>query len=328
MPRKLRLEYAGACYHVTNRGNFRRDLFSSPGAAQAFYRCLDEACTSFGWQVHAFVVMGNHFHLAVETPEPNLSEGMKWLQGTWTQRFNRLRKIVGRPFQGRYGAKHVEPGHVLAQVAHYIHLNPFQAKLETAGHLGAYRWSSLAWLPRRDRPHWLEPSTVLQESGGLADTAAGWRSYSRYLELLAEENHRVREEKFAALTRSWAVGSVAFRAEIRARLKDVRAERFLILGADRDAVREARKELWEEQLRTLAAAFRIALDRLPRKKSAVEKLTLAAALKETTSVSRAWLAQRLQMGASDSLSSLLHRFRASGGTEQEPFKSILSGFRT
>jgi hypothetical protein len=91
-------------------------------------------------------------------------------------------------------------------------------------------------------------------------------------------------------------------------------------------VREARKEVWEERLRALATAFDISLDRLPAKKSAEEKLMLAAALKRTTSVSMVWLAERLQMGATDSIGSLLHRFHERGGTERPDFKRILSGF--
>ena len=129
MARKLRLEFHGACYHVINRGNYRRDLFAGKGAAEAFERALFEVVEKFGWRLHAFVIMRNHFHLAVETPEPNLSEGMKWLQGTWAARFNRWRGEAGRPFQGRYKALHVEPGHALAQVAHYIHLNPVRARM-------------------------------------------------------------------------------------------------------------------------------------------------------------------------------------------------------
>ena len=109
MARKQRLEYAGACYHVINRGNYRRDLFSGEGAAESFIKCLGEACTAFGWRLHGYVVMSNHFHLAVETPEPNLSEGMRWLQGTWAQRFNRFRGEGGRPFQGRYKALQADP---------------------------------------------------------------------------------------------------------------------------------------------------------------------------------------------------------------------------
>ena len=108
MPRQSRLEFAGACYHVINRGNYRRGLFAGEGAAAAFERVLDEACVRFGWRVHAYVIMRTHFHLALETPEPNLSLGMKWLQSTWVSRFNRLRRITGRPFQGRFKALHVE----------------------------------------------------------------------------------------------------------------------------------------------------------------------------------------------------------------------------
>src|SRR3954465_8713314 len=121
MARKLRLEYAGACYHVINRGNYRRHLFAGRGARESFERCLGETCVRFHWLIHAYVVMVNHFHLALSTPEPNLSEGTKALQGTWATRFNRFRREAGRPFQGRYKAFHVEPGHALAQVAHYIH---------------------------------------------------------------------------------------------------------------------------------------------------------------------------------------------------------------
>jgi len=91
MARKLRVEYAGACYHVLNRGNYRKDLFADESAAESFQACLFEAAQRFGWRVHAFVIMRNHFHLAVETPEPNLSEGMRWLQARWAARFNRYR---------------------------------------------------------------------------------------------------------------------------------------------------------------------------------------------------------------------------------------------
>src|SRR4051812_47932181 len=187
MARKLRLEYAGACYHVINRGNYRANIFAPKGAAEAFERCLGETCTRYGWKVHAFVIMRNHFHLAVETPEPNLSAGMKHLQGTWANRFNRFHGQTGRPFQGRYKALHVEPGHALAQVAHYLHLNPVRAKVVSIDRLGQFRASSFWWFPKKDRPAWLIAETVLREAGGLQDTAAGWRRYGDYLEVLAEE---------------------------------------------------------------------------------------------------------------------------------------------
>ena len=157
MARKLRLEYAGACYHVINRGNYRANIFAPKGAGEAFERCLGETCLRFRWRMHAFVIMRNHFHLAVETPEPNLSEGMKYLQGTWANRFNRFQGQSGRPFQGRYKALHVEPGHALAQVAHYLHLNPVRTKVVTCERLRDFRLSSFWWYTRKDRPAWIVP---------------------------------------------------------------------------------------------------------------------------------------------------------------------------
>jgi hypothetical protein len=99
---------------------------------------------------------------------------MKWLQGTWATRFNRFRREVGRPFQGRFKAFHVEPGHALGQVAHYIHLNPLEAGLVTPACLADYRWSSLHRFLVGPRPPWLVANTVLAQSGGLADSPAGW----------------------------------------------------------------------------------------------------------------------------------------------------------
>jgi len=86
MARPLRIEYAVACYHMFNRGNYRGNLFEGEGAAEAFERTLGEAAQRYAWRVHAYVVMRNHFHLTVELTEPNLSEAMKWLQGTWILR--------------------------------------------------------------------------------------------------------------------------------------------------------------------------------------------------------------------------------------------------
>jgi REP element-mobilizing transposase RayT len=96
MARKRRLEFPGACYHVINRGNYRTHIFQSEGAKAAFEVCLFEACAKSGWVLHAFVLMSNHYHLALETPEGNLVAGMHWLQATFANRFNQLRGVTGR----------------------------------------------------------------------------------------------------------------------------------------------------------------------------------------------------------------------------------------
>jgi len=326
MARKLRVEYAGACYHVINRGNYRRDLFAGKGAAESFERCLFEAAERFGWRVHAFVIMRNHFHLAVETPEPNLSVGMRWLQATWAARFNRFRGESGRPFQGRYKALHVEPGHALAQVAHYIHLNPVRAKVVSAERVGEHRWSSLHHFSQRSRPACLEASCVLAESGRLADTSAGWKSYRGYLAVLAEEDLKRRAERFGRLSRGWAIGSTEFRGELKKKLLGAGGThaRFELLGADPAAHREARAELWEEKLQAAARALDVSLKKMPDQYSAREKVALAALLKQTTSVTNAWLAERLRMGQPASVSQYVRRFRNAGETEKRGYRAALS----
>ena len=102
MARKARLAVAGGVYHVINRGNYRSDIFRDERTRAAFLKCLDQTCGKTGWQVYGWCVMSNHYHLAIETPWPNLVEGMRWLQSTFSMRFNRLRKEHGHLFQGRY----------------------------------------------------------------------------------------------------------------------------------------------------------------------------------------------------------------------------------
>lgn len=100
MRRSARVEYPRAIYHVINRGNYRWDVFGGPGAAQAFVTVLEEAVRRCEWELGAYVVMRNHFHLAVRTPHPNLADGMHWFQATFATRFNRLRGENGHLSKG------------------------------------------------------------------------------------------------------------------------------------------------------------------------------------------------------------------------------------
>ena len=100
MPRPLRIEYPGAIYHVMNRGDRREEIFRDDKDQELFLTTLAEACAKADWQVHAYCLMGNHFHLVVETPQGNLVAGMKWFLGTYTSRFNRRHKLFGHLFSG------------------------------------------------------------------------------------------------------------------------------------------------------------------------------------------------------------------------------------
>ena len=307
MPRPWRVEFAGACYHVINRGNYRRNLFLGKGAAEAFERALGEAAQRFGWRVQAYVIMRNHFHLAVELTEPNLSVGMKWLQGTWIRRYNGFRRLIGRPFQGRYKALLVEPGEALGRVCHYIHLNPVRAKLVKPAEAVKYPWSSLPKFVGA-RPPWLHPDTVLAEAGGLTDTAKGWRKYLGYLEFLAEDEPAKKSLVAEKLSRGWCVGGQEFRAEMKKEhlVRGSELERFA--GLEPEAVQAERAELWEERLRALAKVAKIDLAELSGQKSHPDKVRLAAALKQSTSVPNGWLAERLSMGQPASASQFVRRY--------------------
>ncbi len=313
---------------MINRGNYRRGVFADAGAADCFERCLGEACLRFRWLVQAYVVMVNHFHLALTTPEPNLSEGMKWLQGTWATRVNRFRDEIGRPFQGRYKALHVEPGHVLAQVAHYIHLNPVDAGIVPAEQLPEYRWSSLRRFVRGPRPGWLGGDTVLADTGGLPDSPAGWRSYLQFLALMADADKQSRAKRLEQLCSGWAIGSDDFMQGLREKLKCELdgVHRFELLGSDSAALKQARGVLWEETLQKIASALEIDLARLPAAKSAETKVLIAALMKKVTSVSNRWLGERLGMGGPASVSSLVTRFQREGHTNSPEFQSLHSRF--
>jgi putative transposase len=330
MPRKHRLEFPGACFHVLNRGNYRRDLFTFPGSAEAFERTLFEACASFEWQLHAFVIMSNHFHLAIELFAPTLSVGMKWLQGTWALRFNRFHEQVGRPFQGRFKAIHVEPGPSFGQVAHYIHLNPVRAHLVPPGQAGTFRFSSLWHFQQQKRPPCLVATTALASAGRLPDSSDGWLAYCSFLETIATAETAERRELYSRIRRSWCLGSDAFSEQLRTRLAPDGEKRARSPGSFNAAAwNTEREKLWEIKLQEAAQAAGVDLECLPKKKSAPIKVALAAHMKATTrrtAASNIWLAARLAMGKPDSVSQYVARQRK--GAANALFRSDfrLSGF--
>jgi putative transposase len=127
MARPLRLEFAGALYHVTSRGDRREDIYENNADREAFLLVLRDVCMQHNWVCHAYCLMGNHYHLLVETPDGNLSKGMRQLNGVYTQMHNRAHRRVGHVFQGRYKAILVEKNSYLLELARYIVLNPVRA---------------------------------------------------------------------------------------------------------------------------------------------------------------------------------------------------------
>ncbi len=129
MARPLRIEFAGALYHITSRGDRRDAIFLEDGDRELWLDGLGQVCKRFNWVVHAYCQMGNHYHLLAETPDSNLSAGMRQLNGVYTQRFNRIHRRVGHLFQGRYKAILVQKDAYLLELSRYIVLNPVCARM-------------------------------------------------------------------------------------------------------------------------------------------------------------------------------------------------------
>ena len=308
MARKLRLEYPGAIYHVINRGNYRGDVFAGEKTKAAFESCLFEACARAQWVLHAFVVMRNHFHLALETPEANLAAGMQWLLATFAARFNRFRGERGHLFQGRYKALVVDAGTALGAVCDYIHLNPVRAGIVTPQSLDSYRYSSYWYLNRpKLRPPLLRVQTALEQAGDLADRPAGWAAYAAYLGWQAADGPAGKNAAYVNLSRGWALGSEAFKAEL---IQDhpLAAEARALESDGAQEVRQARWQLaLQRVLRKLPASARKAAD--ASQQNAGWKVAVAAHLKATTDASNPWLAEQLQMGSGKYVSKLVGQLR-------------------
>src|SRR5947207_3318227 len=188
MARKLRLQYTGAIYHIMNRGDRREPIFRDDKDRELFLQTAAEACLKTDWQVHAWCLMSNHFHLVVETPKPNLVEGMKWFLGTYTSRFNRRHKLFGHLFSGRYKTLFVDGSGngYLKSVCDYVHLNPARAKLLSAAKkLSDFKWSSYPdyLKPKGSRLRWLRVDRLLGEHGIARDSHAGCTEFENRMEL-------------------------------------------------------------------------------------------------------------------------------------------------
>ena len=178
MARPLRSELAGGLYHVMSRGNERRAIVRDDADRQRRLDWLARTVQTYGWRLHAFVLMGNHEHLFLETPEPNLSAGMHLLNGSYTGYFNFRHRRVGHLFQGRFKAHLIEDeGHYL-EISRYIHLNPVRAKLVERPE--QWPWSSYRGYQRaRAEQEWVTYRRVLAEFG--PEVGEARRRYGRFV---------------------------------------------------------------------------------------------------------------------------------------------------
>ena len=318
MARPSRFQYPGAIYHVMARGDGDKEVFETDDDRRSFIHRLGQVCESHGWRVHAWVLMGNHFHLLLETPQANLVSGMKWLMGTYSQGWNRARQRRGHVFQGRYKSVPVTgseaDSHYFRIVADYLHLNPARAGLAGDGKrtLSEYKWSSLPNYLKGRKPDWLVLDRVLR-AFNLARDGRGRRAYVRWLEArAANDQGKIDEAAMKAIRRGWYLGKEIFKDRLL-KLLDPSAEKAPSgrshSGAEfRDHGEKEAARIVRAGLKELAlSSGKVALSALP--KSDERKVLLASLLRERTCVSNACIATRLGMGHPGSVSRMVSACR-------------------
>jgi REP element-mobilizing transposase RayT len=287
-----------------NRGNRKEIIFRDDLDRQRFLETLGNACLKTGWQVHAYCLMPNHFHLVLETPQANLVEGMKWLLTTYAIRFNLRHHQTGHLLGGRYKSQVVDGSGngYFKTVCDYIHLNPARARLLTPKNpLSQYPWSS--WpaylLPAGHRPAWLRVDRLLGEYRVQNDSAAS----RQLLETSLEERRAAEQyEDYTALRSGWCVGSTTFKESLATLLKTAGPQHF---GPERGINQAAHAEgIVADELQRRGWTDD---DLAKRLKGDPEKIAIAQRLRRETVMTVAWVAQRLRMGRPNYLNFLLHR---------------------
>ena len=312
MPRAMRVEYPGAIYHVMDRGD-RQDLLKT----------LAEACRKTDWQVHAYCLMRNHFHLVVETPSANLVEGMRWFLSAYTIRLNHRQKLFGHVFSGRYKALIVEGSGngYLKTACDYVHLNPVRAHLlRPEDRLLAYPWSSFGWYlaAPEHRPGWMRVDRLLGEHGIQGDSAAGRQEFERHME--ARRLEEVDEEALKPLRRGWCLGSEEFRQKMLGLMEEK-------LGDNHSG--ELRRETAEQKANRIIAEELLSRgwkesDLTTRGRSDRGKLAIASRLRSETTLPIKWIAARVHIGTAKGAKSVLfhlargQQLKRKPGRVQEP----------
>jgi REP element-mobilizing transposase RayT len=312
------------------RGDGGDAVFETDDDRKAFLSRLWEVCESHGWRVHAWVLMSNHFHLLLETPQANLVTGMKWLLGTFSQGWNRARRRRGHVFQGRYKSVPVSgtdaDPYYFRIVADYIHLNPARAGLAGGkrGPLAGYPWSSLAAYEKGRGPQWLVFDRVLR-AFELARDGRGRRAYVAWLEArAANDGGGIDAEATKALKRGWYLGEESFKDRLLklvekpvARRRGASAARGE--GPIRDRGEKEAARLLSEGVGALGLPGELqGLEKL--RKSDPRKVRLALLLRTHTSVSNEWIAGKLAMGHPGGVSRLIADCRSDSESAREVAK--------
>lgn len=302
MPRPLRIEYKNAIYHVMNRGRERQFIFHHDDYYHSFLETLGEACNRFGSIVHAYCLMGNHYHLLIQTPLANLSRVMRHIDGVYTQRYNRLKQTDGPLFRGRYKPILVSHDEYFLQVSRYIHRNPIETKIPLVQSLDDYPWSSYPnYMGQGASFEWLERSLIKQLLGTCDNPVAAYREF-------VMQGNDEETVKFHKSGRIGAVfGSDSFKNwvfdDLIPQLKDEKKVRAITPNLAMDTVIVAVASFYQINIKSLvASAHGRVKENLPRK--------IAVHLcQELTGATESAIARVFNLGHYHSVSSITHEVR-------------------
>ena len=296
MARRLRLISNQGAYHVYNRAELGQPIFETDAAKQVFLETLLRTTHRFGWDLPAYAIMTNHFHLIVTTPRGNLSQGMHALQSDFANKHKAFRGSPGHVFQSRYGSAHYPAGPSTARKIDYVHLNPVRAGIITLEELRDYPWTSCRLLRRPGHRGLVTIGQALGLMHGLRDDLAGWEAYEERLrfELTTEERPATDEELFG-LVRKEKVGRRADDISLPA-----------VVGKSGELLRIEEESRWEQVLQAELPAVGRQNDELTAlPHSQAWKLTLARRMRDNHAVPASWIARRMGFNSGAYLRRLL-----------------------
>lgn len=333
MPRPPRIEYEGALYHVMCRGDRREAIFKDDKDRGMFLETLGETCGRSGFVIYSYVLMRNHYHLLLETPEGNLVSGMGWFQSTYTARYNARHRERGHLFQGRYKAVPIEGGEgdYGRTVSDYIHLNPARAGIVNAEkpELKSYRWSSFPTLCEGGvEPGWLNGGTVLGWHHWRTERGRDRAAYEKYLQGRAEEcweneGDAGEDEMLKAIRRGWYLGGEEFREKLEELAEEVvkgkRRESYAGEVLKRHDTAEAQRIL-ESGLERMGLKL---VDVRGLKQNDPRKQGLCWLVKSQTVVRDEWIQAALTMGDRSNISRAVSAYRQESTKEVRKWKRRL-----
>lgn len=315
MPRRLRIEYEGAIYHVMTRGNARQDIVEDDDDRRRWRSLLEQTTACKQWEVVVYVLLNNHFHLLLKTPRPNLASGMQRFLSAYSQWWGRRRGRPGHLFQGRYKAESIEDETYYWTVSRYIHLNPVRAGLVARPE--DWAWSSYpGYVDRRRRDPWIAHDALLASWQGGFGGVSPARGYRDFVEAGLKQPAA---SPFRDAIKGWILGSAGFAD----RLRDLAGP--VTSNPPPPGARDLASLDAETVCRSVAEFYKLELDALgERRNPHIARAVAAGLCRQLTEATLRELAERLGLSRADSVPNLTRRFEAKMATSARLRKEVAS----